>query len=250
MYKNFIKLFSLKKFPQIAMNAFDAFLKNKAVKNCTYRIESGFYNSQENLNHHYNYIIKIRSTAHSDVETFKIAIEEEYEKLVGIINPYLDENVPTFSTQYQTLLQISKPVSVDKLQINHLVFLPFKENCSNLAINESFSRLKNLLDKLYGISSFQYGKCEHVALEKNYIFEMAFTDCAARDHYLTHDEHLKVAEFIIPLLKNGKQSIIAFDYHKHAKFLEIKRNQFFKPDIEIHTTNVACQLDEGITHKK
>ncbi|BBB14982.1 hypothetical protein RVIR1_04710 [Candidatus Rickettsiella viridis] len=32
MHHNFIKLFSLKKCPQIAMSGFDMFLKNKVVK--------------------------------------------------------------------------------------------------------------------------------------------------------------------------------------------------------------------------
>ena len=248
MHHNFIKLFSLKKCPQVAMNGFDAFLKNKAVKNCSYRVESGFYNSQENLNQNYNYVIK--STLQGEVETFKKAIEEEYKNLLEIINPYLNDKNSTFSMQYKTLLQLSKPISIDKLQTNHIVFLPFKKNCSDLAINESFSLLKNLFETLYGISSFQYGKCADLPLNKNYIFEMAFTDSVARDHYLTNDAHIKVAEFIIPLLKNGKESIIAFDYHKHKKFLDIHRSQFFKSKIENHTADAPCQLDEGITHKK
>ncbi|BBB14981.1 stress responsive A/B barrel domain protein [Candidatus Rickettsiella viridis] len=148
------------------------------------------------------------------------------------------------------MLQLSKPLPIDKLQTNHIVFLPFKENCSDLVITEAFSLLKNLFDTLCGISSFQYGKCADLSLDKNYIFEMAFTDCVARDHYLTHDTHIKAAEFIIPLLKNGKQSIIAFDYLKHKKFLDIHRSQFFKSATVTHTANDPCPLDEGVIYKK
>lgn len=96
--------------------------------------------------------------------------------------------------------------------INHIVFLPFKNTCKNVEINKSFELLTHLFNELPSIFSFAYGKCQKTSSDKNYVFEMIFSDEANRDNYLTNEQHLEVAHRIIPLLEKRADSIIAFDY--------------------------------------
>ncbi|MES2141787.1 MAG: Dabb family protein [Pseudomonadota bacterium] len=228
MSYRFIKLFSLKEPSEIVIDHFKDFLKSNEINKCTFQIEQGLYASTENRNQGYNYLLKVTSFE-EDIENFKIELEleKEYKKLLKTIALYLNENHKTFSIYYEPSQQFTN-LSIEKTQINHIVFLPFKSSCTDEEIDQSFLQLKKLFNDLPGISSFCYGKCEG-SLEKSYVFEMGFSDKQARDSYLTNDQHVKVANYIIPLLEKGKESIIVFDYSpsKINKRPELKSSSFF-----------------------
>jgi hypothetical protein len=204
-----LKLFSLKTSSENIISYFDNFLNSKKVNNCSYQIEHGFYKSNENRNKGYNYILKV--IVDDDIEEFKLEMEKEYTQLLRNINPFLKEEEVIFSLEYEPFAQFTHKI-IQKSQINHIVFIPFKESCSKEDITNSFSRLQKLFDNLEGMQSFCYGKCINKNSDKNYVFEIEFSSEISRNNYLSHEEHIKVAEFIIPLLQDGEKSIIAFDY--------------------------------------
>ena len=182
----------------------------ESVKNMPCKLEHGVYESQENLNKGYNYVLKITSSNNS--ETSNVLFQKEYKLLLEEIIPALGkEEILTFV--YKPSQQLINENLQETPKINHIVFFPFSANCLDKTIAEVFSKLKELFPKVEGITGFCYGErlnSPHVARE--YVFEMQFLNLAARDKYLTQREHVEVAEFIIPLLENGKASVIAFDY--------------------------------------
>lgn len=78
---------------------------------------------------------------------------------------------------------------------------------------------------------------------------MNFTNEINRDNYLKNEEHIKVAELIIPLLKDGENSIIAFDYllSNNSKIsLNLPSNVLFSPKIETESVDNSqsnCSTD-------
>lgn len=119
----------------------------------------------EGLNKGYNYLLKIAIEGDADKFQSEIEIEIEYAPSTQLINK---------------LVPIQSP-------INHIVFLPFKDTCKNVEINKSFELLTHLFNELPDISSFAYGKCQKTSSDKNYVFEIIFSDEANRDNYLTDE---------------------------------------------------------------
>lgn len=209
MSYHFIKLFSFKEHSKLIVTYFDIFSKLEKI-NIPFQVEHGIYQSSEGRNKGYNYILKI--TANSDNTKFKSVIENEYRRLLEQLKPSLNETKDVFSIEYEPSILLTNKSVESQLPINHVVFLPFNETCNIKEINKSFEYLTSLFNKLPGISSFSYGKCRDSISEKNYVFEMHFSNETNRDNYLTDKQHIDVANKIIPLLKNGAESIIAFDY--------------------------------------
>ena len=209
MSYHFIKFFSLKEYSKRIVAYFDSFSKLEKI-NVPFQIEHGAYQSSEGRNKDYNYILKI--TVNSDINKFKSGIENKYSQLLEQLQPSLNEEKDVFSIEYRSSIQLMNKSVDSKSPINHVVFLPFSETCKIEEINKSFEYLTGLFNNLPGISSFSFGKCYDSISEKNYVFEMSFSDQTNRDNYLTNKQHLDVAHKIFPLLKNGAESIIAFDY--------------------------------------
>jgi hypothetical protein len=247
MNYNFIKLFSFRKCSDTITGHFNTFLKSNEKDHHIYQIEHGDYHSAEGLNKEYNYILKIVLNDR-DIEKFKTTIKNEYEKLLGNVKSSL-KNEEILSFEYESNQQLTKQSIQQKSTINHVVFLPFKENCSEKDINNAFSLLTNLFNTMEGISSFCYGKVKHTLSDKEYVFEMNFTNEINRDNYLKNEEHIKVAELIIPLLKDGENSIIAFDYllSNNSKIsLNLPSNVLFSPKIETESVDNSqsnCSTD-------
>ena len=108
------------------------------------------------------------------------------------------------------------------LRVIHNVLLHIKDD----AAQEDIDRFSNAMIELKtnalipGIFSFSYGKYEsNEGLNKNYNygFSMVFDSVEARDNYLPHPEHDRVKELILPLLQDGINSVIAFDYVLHGE---------------------------------
>jgi Stress responsive A/B Barrel Domain len=244
MNYHFIKLFSLKEGSKSNITHFNNFLKFKEINNVTYLIEHGPYQSTEGRNKSYNYILKI--AIDGDTAKFKSEIENDYLELLELLKPSLNEEEDIFSIEYEPSTQHTNQSVYSQSPINHVVFLPFKQTCKNKEINKSFELLTNLFNELPGISSFSYGKCRDSISNKNYIFEMNFSDAEKRDSYLTDKQHIEVAHRIIPLLKNGSESIIAFDYltsMTSKKLSSLPNSSFFKlkPETNVVEKNPALK---------
>ncbi|KTD61089.1 Dabb family protein [Legionella spiritensis] len=100
--------------------------------------------------------------------------------------------------------------------LRHIVLMRFKSDISEQELNTAFEKLGDLRVPIPQILSFSYGPCASPEnLHQGFLhgFTMDFTNEADRDLYLAHPQHRHVAEqFVIPLLENGSQSIIVFDY--------------------------------------
>ncbi|WP_342220413.1 Dabb family protein [Rickettsiella endosymbiont of Miltochrista miniata] len=241
MNYHFIKLFSLKECSKSVITQFDDFLKSKEIDKVTYLIEHGPYQSAEGRNKGYNYILKI--TVDGNPAKFKSDTEKEYLEFLEKLKPSFNQEKQVFSTEYEPSTQLTNQLVRPQSPINHVVFLPFKETSKTVEINKSFELLTNLFNELPGISSFTYGKC-HDSSNKNYVFEMNFSDESKRDNYLTDKQHVEVAHRIIPLLENGAESIIAFDYQilmPPKKLSTLSNSSFFtlNPEDNIVQNNPA-----------
>lgn len=99
--------------------------------------------------------------------------------------------------------------------MKHIVLLRFDPLLTDSEIQQAFIWLQNLRLSIPQIKSFNYGKYdsqEGMNQEFEYGFEMTFDSAKDRDIYLYHPEHLAVGKRIIALLKDGTNSLIAFDY--------------------------------------
>ncbi len=100
--------------------------------------------------------------------------------------------------------------------IQHIVLLQFKQDLAEKEIQLVFDALQNLRQHIPEILSFSHGKYQSKeGLNKGFThgFVMTFADERARDTYLDHPEHEKVAwQIINPRLEKGVDSVIAFDY--------------------------------------
>ena len=95
--------------------------------------------------------------------------------------------------------------------LRHCVFLDSidtQEGAQAIAIS-----LEALSKKMPGCLHFSFGRCGAESTAPYYFF-MDFVDAVARDRYLEHPEHVKVAqEVIIPQLTKGVQSVTVLDYY-------------------------------------
>jgi hypothetical protein len=99
--------------------------------------------------------------------------------------------------------------------IHHLVVFRIKKDTKPAQITRVFADLDGLKKKIPGLLSFAggpYSSPEGLNQGFTHGFAMTFRDSAARDGYLTHPEHEKVKERILPLLEGGLDGVIAFDF--------------------------------------
>eukprot|EP01039_Chlorochromonas_danica_P000815 gene815-885_t len=102
-------------------------------------------------------------------------------------------------------------------RVIHNVIFDFKDETSQADINAIFQALIEIKENnlVPGILSFSYGpyeSSEGLNQTYNYGFSMVFESIAARDGYIPHPEHDRVKGLIIPHLRDGLKSIVAFDY--------------------------------------
>ena len=99
--------------------------------------------------------------------------------------------------------------------MKHIVLLQFNESLTAQEIKEAFILLEGLGKTIPQIKSFKCGKSdsnEGMNHGFEYGFEIEFDNAEDRDIYLFHPDHVAVAGKVIPLLKNGTDSLMAFDY--------------------------------------
>jgi hypothetical protein len=107
-------------------------------------------------------------------------------------------------------------------KVIHNVMLHIKDDTAQEDIDRFFNAMIELKVQglIPGIVSFSYGEynsTEGLNKNFNYGFSMIFESIEARDNYLPHPEHDKVKELILPLLYDGLNSVIAFDYILHGQ---------------------------------
>lgn len=102
--------------------------------------------------------------------------------------------------------------------IKHIVLLAVRETTSLAEIHDMFHALKNLQQTIPQIRSFTWGannSPEELDRGYNYGFTMAFNTVEERNYYLTHPDHVRVAdELVLPILIDGVNSALAFDYEE------------------------------------
>jgi hypothetical protein len=101
--------------------------------------------------------------------------------------------------------------------ITHIVLLRVASNVKEDQIIKALKKLGRLQSTaITQIKSFTYGKNsspEGLNRGYNYGFTMQFSSAADRDYYLQHQDHIDIAKnHILPLLENGAESALAFDY--------------------------------------
>lgn len=85
------------------------------------------------------------------------------------------------------------------------------------------SHLEALSKKMPGCTQFHFGEC--LDDKMSHYFFMDFENETHRDHYVSHPEHIRIAEqIIIPQLKEGVKSVVVFDYeHLNSKKIFIAK---------------------------
>jgi len=99
--------------------------------------------------------------------------------------------------------------------IHHLVVLKIKRDTKPAHVTRMFTELDGLKKKVPGLVSFAggpYSSPEGLNQGYTHGFVMTFRDGPARDGYLTHPEHEKIKERILPLLEGGLGGVVAFDF--------------------------------------
>lgn len=101
--------------------------------------------------------------------------------------------------------------------IYHIVLLQVASHVSENNIRIAIENLGALrYHDIPEILSFSYGKNaspEDLHRNYNFGFTMTFANEDDRDAYLAHPEHIRIAkEQILPLLVDGVNSALAFDY--------------------------------------
>ena len=99
------------------------------------------------------------------------------------------------------------------MKITHIVLFKFKPTSSPDDIKACFLRLAQLSQQMPEIQSFAWGKYssqEGLNQGFSYGFTMTFATEADRDCYLTHPEHVRLAQFIQNHIE-FPSGVIAFD---------------------------------------
>lgn len=95
--------------------------------------------------------------------------------------------------------------------VQHMVMVKFKSSVPQQKIDELFAELREFWSKMPGITYFAggpYSSPEGLNQGFTHGFLVTFTDPAARDAYLTHSEHQRVVDLILPML----DGVLAFDF--------------------------------------
>jgi hypothetical protein len=95
--------------------------------------------------------------------------------------------------------------------MQHIVLVKFKPETTAEKIDEVFSVIAELQNKIDGIENFQGGPySSHEGLNQGYThgFIMTFADAAARDAYLPHPEHEVAKSAVFPFV----EAVVSFDF--------------------------------------
>src|SRR5687768_18495421 len=96
-------------------------------------------------------------------------------------------------------------------RVHHMVLLRFKPSMTEEKIRTLWTDLDALRKVIPGIVYFRggpYSSPEGLNQGFTHGFLMTFTDTPSRDNYLTHPEHEKLKQGVLPFVDN----VVAFDF--------------------------------------
>jgi hypothetical protein len=106
--------------------------------------------------------------------------------------------------------------------LKHIVFFQFSSTVSSETISQTMNGFAQLSAEIPEILSYSWGYNNSTeGLSKGFQagFEMLLSDEAARQRYLEHPAHVAFATTkLIPLLADGRNSIVVFDFDQPSKF--------------------------------
>ena len=99
--------------------------------------------------------------------------------------------------------------------IRHVVLFKLKSSVDAATVENVFSALKDLADKIPGIISISAGhdnSPEGLQRGNTHGFTVDFTTAAARDAYLPHPSHQAVGKMIVGITEGGVDGICVVDW--------------------------------------
>ena len=102
---------------------------------------------------------------------------------------------------------------INSNQVKHIVIFKYKEKATPAQIEEVTQAFKALKGKIPGIVSFEYGvnnSPEGLNRGMTHVFLLTFANVQARDAYLPHPEHRRLAEWASQL--NIIEDLLVIDY--------------------------------------
>ena len=96
-------------------------------------------------------------------------------------------------------------------KVKHIALVKFKDGASQEQIDKVFADLMDLSETIPGIEDYVSGPNNNPeGLTQGYThgFIMTFQDVAARDAYLTNQEHARFQKEVLPQL----DSVVVFDF--------------------------------------
>ena len=99
--------------------------------------------------------------------------------------------------------------------IRHIVLAHLRADLTGVEVDKLFADILGMLDKIPGILAVSIGENNSPEpLSRGYThgFTVDFTDEAARDAYLPHLEHVRVATNLVAATEGGADGILVLDY--------------------------------------
>ncbi|CAM5770767.1 stress responsive protein [Labrys miyagiensis] len=99
--------------------------------------------------------------------------------------------------------------------IRHIVLANLRSNLSKAEADSLFAALAGMKAEIPGIIAFSAGannSPEGIDRGHTHGFTVDFVDAAARDAYLPHPHHVKVAQQLVAATQGGVDGILVLDY--------------------------------------
>ena len=96
-------------------------------------------------------------------------------------------------------------------KVKHIALIKFREGTPQEQVDKVFGDLMDLSETIPGIEDYVSGpnnSPEGLSQGYTHGFIMTFQDIAARDAYLTHDEHVRFQKEALPHV----ESVLGFDF--------------------------------------
>jgi|ERR1051326_2757851 hypothetical protein len=96
-------------------------------------------------------------------------------------------------------------------KVKHIAIFKFKEGTAQEQVDQALEQILELSESIDGIEDYVSGmnnSPEGLNQGFTHGFVMTFRDAVARDSYLTHADHQRVKDAVLPLL----ETVLIFDF--------------------------------------
>lgn len=103
--------------------------------------------------------------------------------------------------------------------VHHMVLVKFKPGFDDAGIDELFRALGELREVIPGIRYYAagpYSSPEGLHGGFTHAFLMTFDNAATRDRYLSHPEHVRVKDWVLPFV----EQVVAFDFEAREEHVQ------------------------------